>query len=128
MALVVVPNPLLMDNHQAELGEHLAKQRVLVGGRAGGCTQASPAPAGWPNRALEKRVDNMQRPPPHAHAHKTPCLIGCCACTQACASPEELTEVVRRLDVSSLVAFSKGSSAGIVAAIGGLMGVAQHGD
>jgi beta-1,4-N-acetylglucosaminyltransferase len=29
-ALLVVPNPLLMDNHQAELGDHLAKQNVLV--------------------------------------------------------------------------------------------------
>ena len=28
--LLVVPNPLLMDNHQAELGDHLAKQNVLV--------------------------------------------------------------------------------------------------
>ena len=28
--LLVVPNPLLMDNHQAELGEHLARQGVLA--------------------------------------------------------------------------------------------------
>jgi len=29
-ALIVVPNPLLMDNHQAELGDHLAEKRWLV--------------------------------------------------------------------------------------------------
>lgn len=29
-ALIVVPNPLLMDNHQAELGKHLADTGVLV--------------------------------------------------------------------------------------------------
>ena len=29
--LIVVPNPLLMDNHQAELGEHLAAMQHLVG-------------------------------------------------------------------------------------------------
>jgi hypothetical protein len=28
--LIVVPNPLLMDNHQAELGDHLAAQQVLA--------------------------------------------------------------------------------------------------
>jgi hypothetical protein len=31
--LLVVPNPLLMDNHQAELGDHLAKLNVLVRGQ-----------------------------------------------------------------------------------------------
>lgn len=30
-ALIVVPNPKLMDNHQAELGEHLAAGKHLVG-------------------------------------------------------------------------------------------------
>eukprot|EP00877_Chromochloris_zofingiensis_P004111 jgi/Chrzof1/13700/Cz08g08190.t1 len=29
-ALIVVPNPLLMDNHQAELGQHLADMQALV--------------------------------------------------------------------------------------------------
>lgn len=28
--LIVVPNPLLMDNHQAELGDHLAAMGALV--------------------------------------------------------------------------------------------------
>eukprot|EP00798_Chlamydomonas_sp_ICE-L_P028080 gene28080-31188_t len=28
--LIVVPNPLLMDNHQAELGNHLASKQYLV--------------------------------------------------------------------------------------------------
>eukprot|EP00878_Enallax_costatus_P004757 GHUV01005007.1.p1 GENE.GHUV01005007.1~~GHUV01005007.1.p1 ORF type:complete len:184 (+),score=62.05 GHUV01005007.1:120-671(+) len=28
--LIVVPNPLLMDNHQAELGEHLANMKAVV--------------------------------------------------------------------------------------------------
>ncbi len=28
--LIVVPNPLLMDNHQAELGDHLAAMNTLV--------------------------------------------------------------------------------------------------
>jgi beta-1,4-N-acetylglucosaminyltransferase len=28
--LIVVPNPLLMDNHQAELGDHLAGMKALV--------------------------------------------------------------------------------------------------
>lgn len=28
--LIVVPNPLLMDNHQAELGDHLAAMQALV--------------------------------------------------------------------------------------------------
>ncbi len=28
--LIVVPNPLLMDNHQAELGKHLADLQHLV--------------------------------------------------------------------------------------------------
>ena len=31
--LIVVPNPLLMDNHQAELGTHLANLQHLVRGR-----------------------------------------------------------------------------------------------
>jgi hypothetical protein len=30
--LIVVPNPLLMDNHQAELGDHLAAMNALVRG------------------------------------------------------------------------------------------------
>jgi hypothetical protein len=33
-ALIVVPNPLLMDNHQAELGRHLAGMGVLVSAAA----------------------------------------------------------------------------------------------
>lgn len=44
-ALVVVPNPLLMDNHQAELGDHLAAQGVLVGGRP-----RPPPPRMWPGQ------------------------------------------------------------------------------
>lgn len=28
--LIVVPNPLLMDNHQAELGDHLANMKAVV--------------------------------------------------------------------------------------------------
>jgi UDP-N-acetylglucosamine transferase subunit ALG13 len=28
--LIVVPNPLLMDNHQAELGDHLAAMQAVV--------------------------------------------------------------------------------------------------
>jgi hypothetical protein len=35
-ALVVVPNPLLMDNHQAELGSHLKAMGVVVGRGRGG--------------------------------------------------------------------------------------------
>jgi beta-1,4-N-acetylglucosaminyltransferase len=28
--LIVVPNPLMMDNHQAELADHLASMQVVV--------------------------------------------------------------------------------------------------
>ncbi|KXZ41565.1 hypothetical protein GPECTOR_390g204 [Gonium pectorale] len=67
--LLVVPNPLLMDNHQQELGATLAAGGHLV-----------------------------------------------------CAAPDELLNAVRSFDGSRLVPYSKGSPAGMVAAINRQMG------
>jgi beta-1,4-N-acetylglucosaminyltransferase len=78
--LVVVPNPVLMDNHQAELAEHLQQRRVAVcaepegaslakavralgkagaGGRGGGsgCALAEYEP-GDP-RGIARRLDQL---------------------------------------------------------------------
>ena len=97
--LIVVPNPLLMDNHQAELGDHLAAMRALVSlGLAGN-------PAGLVT-------------PWGAHLTARPAIC----CLQVCAAPNELLAAVQRFDAAPLLPLPAKGCCGIAAAIDAFMG------
>lgn len=116
-ALIVVPNPLLMDNHQAELGNHLRGMGVLVS--AGAAGTACSAAADPPNFVAQRLGNNntQTRLPPLRHVPH-----------QECATPDELTGAVLRLDAAKLKPYARGDASGIVAAIDALTGrVASRG-
>ncbi len=109
MPLLVVPNPLLMDNHQAELGDHLAKLNVLVGA----------------GRALRPRSRGPFSRGPDYMAHSGARLaLPNNRPPQACAAPADLLAGIQSLDPSKLSQYVHGSPAGIVQQIDALMGVA----
>lgn len=100
--LIVVPNPLLMDNHQAELGDHLAAMHALVcvGWWVGW----------WVDGAQQEENTNksscskMARP-----STTTLTLLCCCHChwpplvaVQVCAAPDQLLAAVQGFDASRL--------------------------
>lgn len=136
----MVPNPLLMDNHQAELGDHLARQNVLVGARLPACVlcrcrMACPAQARTASAAAlwqwlaprPVRRCCLHVPASGARSGAAPARRRkqtWCPWPQACAAPAELVAAIRRLDPSSFSKYEHGSPAGITRHIDQLVGLA----
>jgi UDP-N-acetylglucosamine transferase subunit ALG13 len=130
-ALIVVPNPLLMDNHQAELGDHLKAMGVLVRGLGGwglgrgraGAQGARGARAGSASTRARRRgarrahASGASRPGP-TRARPAPVR----PVPQECAAPDGVADAVLRLDPAALKPFAKGDASGIVAAVDALTG------
>jgi hypothetical protein len=119
--LIVVPNPLLMDNHQTELGNHLKALGVLVGGGGGGCGGGVELKGscllvcGWGFQAL----------PLQPLLHR---LSSSLVTTRSVQPPQEVSDArelaaaVTKLDGGALKPFVRGDASGIVAAIDALTG------
>lgn len=142
--LVVVPNPLLMDNHQVELAEKVgSRQRVhrvrrvsaatcgglavscgggeLVGGRGGGCDDvASRLLAATPDNPLHRRLPPSLPPPLPDTTHDLQLerdghLFA--------ATTDNLAAVVAAMDPSRLLPYAAGDPAGIVRCVDAALGM-----
>lgn len=119
-----------MDNHQAELGDHLAAMKAVVSGLPAGVT-VSGARTTNEHRLYDEIQHGASRCLLCMFTHLMLvveivvfhfCLVSCLTMLQVCAAPDQLLSAVQQLDSSARRPFPVKNTCGIVDSIDDFMG------